>query len=200
MVAVFLLQLLVSVQAGINQPTAEDREKIAALGALQSDRVVNITLSNYEMMFNGSDWAVLFCQAKHMRCQLLNVPWIKIAEQLRGREVVFGKALIEQGEKLFRLMGIRDVPSLLYVSEGFIYNYTGLMEWRAIEEVIYNQTYLQYDRVPVKPPASKVFSRYIDQVFKMQPPLYWTAEILAILLLSALIGGKAPTKPKTKED
>ena len=71
-----LLCLVLGAQAAINQPTQEDLQKIAALGQLQSDRVVNVTLDNYELMFNGSDWAVLFCQASRMRCQLMNVPWI----------------------------------------------------------------------------------------------------------------------------
>lgn len=191
-----LFCLLLGAHAAYNQPTPEDMQKIAELGKLGSDRVVNVTLDNYELMFNGSDWAVLFCQAKNMRCQLMNVPWIKIADQPKKREVVMGKAIIEQGEKLFRVMGIRDVPSLLYVSEGYIYNYTGLMEWRALEEVVHNQTYLQYDRMAIHPSPFKRFSRLVDQVFKRQPPLYWTLEILTILLLSAFIGRKATSKPK----
>lgn len=192
-----LLCLVLGAQASMNQPTQEDLAKIKALGERGSAKVFNVTLDNYKDMFNGSDWAVLFCQGSSAKCNLLNVPWMKVAEQPKQRDVVMGRALVEKNENLFRKMGIRDVPSLLYVSEGYIYNYTGLLEWRAIEELVHNQTYLQYDRTAIQPSAFKQFSRSVDQVFKLQPPLYWTVEVLTVLLLAALRGG---TAPKLKEE
>jgi len=196
--AALLLCLVLGAQAMMNQPTQEDQAKIKALGQLGSAKVFNLTLDNYKEMFNGSDWAVLFCQGSHQKCNLLNVPWVKIAEQSKKRDVVMARALVEKNEQLFRKMGIRDVPSVLYVSEGYIYNYTGLLEWRAVEELVHNQTYLQYDRSAVQPSAFKQFSRSVDQVFKLQPALYWSAEVLTVLLLAALLGRRAA--PKLKEE
>ena len=128
------------------------------LSAISDPFSVRITDENFLQVKNGSMWVVNFCHPKAMHCKLLNVPWKALAEEVReeNERVIVARVEPDDGLNVFRSFGVADVPTVLVITQGYVYNYTGKLEPRQLRELVSNETFLMYDRRVLNPGLKEV--------------------------------------------
>ncbi len=183
-----------------------DLEKLGSISDPYSYRITN---DNIQEVRNGTMWLLNFCHPKAMHCKLLNVPWKSLAQEVQTSQlgVVMARVEPDDGLSVFRTFGVGDVPTILVVADGYVYNYTGKLEPRQLREVIHNDTYLMYDRRKLSPSYTdvrywlrKLFST-VSRAYSDHPSCFHGSA--AIMLAAAvLVWGvsKLRGRNKTKKD
>ena len=99
--------------------------------------VTNLTDSNFEAFIargEGTPWAVKFYAPWCGHCKVLAPTWDQLAEKLQG-EMKLGKVDCTESQFLSNIFGIHGYPTLLIISEGKMYSFSGrrspetLLEW-----------------------------------------------------------------------
>ena len=127
---------------------ASMQRDLSKLGGIPDPYSYRITNENSHEVKNGTLWLLNFCHPKALHCQLLNVPWKTMAQDIQNTQekVIMARVEPDDGLNVFRSFGVADVPTVLVVCDGYVYNYTGKLEPKQLREVIANETYLMYDR------------------------------------------------------
>lgn len=162
------------------------------LGHIADPFSYRVTNSNYQEVKNGTTWLLNFCHPKAMHCKLLNVPWKSLAQEALEQEgVVVARVEPEDGLEVFRKFGVADVPTVLVVAEGYVYNYTGKLEPRQLREILPNATYLMYDRRKLSPALTdlrywaRLYSWTLAKAYAEHPSCFHGSA--AVLLAAALL-------------
>jgi len=188
---------------------ASMQRDLSKLGGIPDPYSYWITNENSHEVKNGTLWLLNFCHPKALHCQLLNVPWKTMAQDIQNTQekVIMARVEPDDGLNVFRSFGVADVPTVLVVCDGYVYNYTGKLEPKQLREVIANETYLMYDRRKLE--ASYTDVRYwirrlswaVAQAYSAYPSCFQGSA--AILLAGGVIVwgvGKLRGGNKTKQD
>lgn len=143
---------------------------------------VDVSDANFEdlMKNSTSEWFLYFYHPKCYRCLLFSPQWKFFAKKALDKDwkVNIGKVNLADNPKLRSKFGVHTFPSFQFYDKQYAYNYTGKTEAYALEEVIFEQTYLQYDRKLLEGTHYTSFVKRLAKTY----PFYTVSSVLLLLV------------------
>lgn len=163
---------------------------------------IEITDENYsEVLYTNQDKFVIFCHPQSSKCKSQLAEWSFFGKKKDtfSRSILLGKVDISKQVKVASLFGVKEGPTILYITQDHFYNYTGRSEPKALVKAVEMSLYLQHDR-KVLPPKPTTFRYYIFYLYKLARKIFLEYTVIVTGVIAALIYFLKFSSTKVKQD
>lgn len=164
-------------------------EALDKINEREDQNSVEITDDNYlEVVYSDDDKFILFCHPQIAKCKMQGAEWGFFGKKKDSfsTPVVLGKVDVGKYRKAANLLGVRDVPAIVYISQGYFYNYTGRAEPKGLTKAIDQQLFLQHDR-KILPPKPDTPIYYIYYAYRLLRKAFFEYTVVVTGLFAVAI-------------